>query len=76
MSCASRRSASREIDPESNENWPSPTLTVLVVEEDNIAAQVASLRKVLRSDVIVTIPGRGMDDGELERLLQSGEAAI
>jgi hypothetical protein len=47
-----------------------------VVEEDNIAAQVASLRKVLRSDVIVTIPGRGMDDGELERLLQSGEAAI
>lgn len=31
----------------------------LVVEENNIAAQVAALRKVVGSDVIATIPGHG-----------------
>ena len=34
--------------------WPG-----LVVEENNIAAQVASLRKSLASELIVTVPGRG-----------------
>ena len=39
--------------------WPR-----LVVEENNIAAQVVALRKALRSDLIVTVPGRGyrLDD--------------
>jgi predicted ATPase/DNA-binding winged helix-turn-helix (wHTH) protein len=31
----------------------------LVVEENNIAAQIAALRKVLGSELIATIPGRG-----------------
>jgi predicted ATPase/DNA-binding winged helix-turn-helix (wHTH) protein len=34
--------------------WPG-----LVVQENNLAAQVSALRKVLGSDVIATIPGRG-----------------
>src|SRR5262252_3223628 len=34
--------------------WPG-----LVVEENNLAAQVSALRKVLGGDVIATIPGRG-----------------
>ena len=34
--------------------WPG-----LVVEENNLAAQISALRKVLGGDVIVTIPGRG-----------------
>lgn len=34
--------------------WPG-----LVVEENNLAAQVSALRKVLGADVIATIPGRG-----------------
>jgi predicted ATPase/DNA-binding winged helix-turn-helix (wHTH) protein len=34
--------------------WPG-----LVVQENNIAAQVSALRKVLGGDVIATIPGRG-----------------
>src|SRR4051812_39355257 len=34
--------------------WPD-----LVVQENNLAAQVSALRKVLGGDVIATIPGRG-----------------
>ena len=34
--------------------WPG-----LVVQENNLAAQVSALRKVLGDDVIATIPGRG-----------------
>lgn len=34
--------------------WPG-----LVVEENNLAAQISALRKVLGGEVIVTIPGRG-----------------
>jgi DNA-binding winged helix-turn-helix (wHTH) protein len=34
--------------------WPG-----LVVQENNLAAQVSALRKVLGGDVIATIPGRG-----------------
>src|SRR5882672_2625549 len=34
--------------------WPG-----LVVEENNLAAQVSALRKVVGGDVIATIPGRG-----------------
>jgi predicted ATPase/DNA-binding winged helix-turn-helix (wHTH) protein len=34
--------------------WPG-----LVVEENNLATQVSSLRKVLGGDIIATIPGRG-----------------
>ena len=34
--------------------WPG-----LVVQENNLAAQVSALRKVLGNDVIATIPGRG-----------------
>ncbi|MET0211214.1 MAG: winged helix-turn-helix domain-containing protein, partial [Burkholderiaceae bacterium] len=34
--------------------WPG-----LVVEENNIATQVAALRKALASELIVTVPGRG-----------------
>ena len=34
--------------------WPG-----VVVEENNIAAQVSALRKVLGGDTIATIPGRG-----------------
>ena len=34
--------------------WPG-----LVVEENNLAVQVSTLRKVLGSEVIATIPGRG-----------------
>src|SRR2546423_14204423 len=34
--------------------WPG-----LVVQENNIAAQISALRKVLGGDIIVTIPGRG-----------------
>ena len=34
--------------------WPG-----LVVEENNLAAQVSALRKVVGNDVIATIPGRG-----------------
>ena len=44
--------------------WPD-----VVVEENNLAAQISALRKVLGGDVIATIPGRGyrftakLDDG-------------
>src|SRR5512145_2112670 len=34
--------------------WPG-----LVVQENNLAAQISALRKVLGGDVIATIPGRG-----------------
>ena len=34
--------------------WPG-----LVVEENNLAAQISALRKVVGGDVIATIPGRG-----------------
>ena len=34
--------------------WPG-----LVVQENNLAAQMSALRKVLGGDVIATIPGRG-----------------
>jgi predicted ATPase/DNA-binding winged helix-turn-helix (wHTH) protein len=34
--------------------WPG-----LVVEENNLAAQVSALRKVLGGDIIATVPGRG-----------------
>ena len=34
--------------------WPG-----LVVEENNLATQVSSLRKVLGAEIIATIPGRG-----------------
>jgi DNA-binding winged helix-turn-helix (wHTH) protein len=48
--------------------WPK-----LVVEENNLQVQVSTLRKILRQEAIVTIPGRGyrfaprlehIDDGE------------
>src|SRR5258706_1433362 len=34
--------------------WPG-----MVVQENNLAAQVSTLRKVLGNEVIATIPGRG-----------------
>src|SRR5437899_3361594 len=34
--------------------WPG-----LVVQENNLAAQVSALRKTLGNDVIATVPGRG-----------------
>jgi DNA-binding winged helix-turn-helix (wHTH) protein len=34
--------------------WPG-----LVVQENNLAAQISALRKVLGGDIIATIPGRG-----------------
>src|SRR5262252_9030047 len=34
--------------------WPG-----LVVQENNLAAQVSALRKVLGGDIVATIPGRG-----------------
>ena len=34
--------------------WPG-----LVVQDNNLAAQMSALRKVLGSDVVATIPGRG-----------------
>src|SRR6186713_1426381 len=34
--------------------WPG-----LVVQENNLAAQVSALRKVLGGDLIATVPGRG-----------------
>src|SRR6187551_2324656 len=34
--------------------WPG-----LVVQENNLAAQISALRKVLGEDLIATIPGRG-----------------
>ena len=34
--------------------WPG-----VVVQENNLAAQVSALRKVVGGDVIATIPGRG-----------------
>lgn len=37
-----------------DEVWPG-----VVVEENNLAAQISALRKVLGGDVIATIPGRG-----------------
>ena len=47
--------------------WPG-----LVVEENNLQVQISSLRKLLGSDVIATIPGRGY---RFTALVEGGRAA-
>jgi len=57
--------------------WPG-----LVVEENNLAAQISALRKVVGGDVIVTIPGRGyrfvaaVESTALASASTSGEPSI
>jgi predicted ATPase/DNA-binding winged helix-turn-helix (wHTH) protein len=48
--------------------WPG-----LVVQENNLAAQVSALRKVLGGDVIATVPGRGYRFAA--RIAAAGDAA-
>ncbi|HVF65080.1 MAG TPA: winged helix-turn-helix domain-containing protein [Casimicrobiaceae bacterium] len=56
--------------------WPD-----VVVEENNLAAQISALRKVVGGDVIATIPGRGyrftakLDEAPAEEAAQAADAA-
>jgi predicted ATPase/DNA-binding winged helix-turn-helix (wHTH) protein len=51
--------------------WPG-----LVVEENNIAAQISALRKVLGGEVVTTIPGRGYSFvARIETAAQAGSGA-